>query len=622
MKKKIGNYPNPDIETRIRVQSIGAYSKYKIYVATSLMVRLFLDLLGALKGCAINVFSISGIGNNMKLMKFTLISLFLMSTISYAELTAKVDRNQIVIGETFNLVITVDENTSEQPDLSELAQAFQVLGTSQSSSTKIINGSYSVEKTWNVSLMPNGLGEKTIPSIKLGNQSTQPIKVSVSKLDPNAKSNGEIFIEVSADKKSAFVKEQIILTVKLFYAVALSEGNLSEPLAKNTIVTQLDKGTTYNTSRDGKNYTVVEKHFALFAEKSGQLDLNPIIFNGRDNTSRRNFSMFSTGKPVRAVSKPLSIDIKPIPQTSIGKDWIPASNVQVSQQWTQPPYKVGEPITRTITLFIEGLSETQIPNIDLGEIENIRVYPEQPQTQTEKTAQTIKAVKQMKIALIPTQEGSIRIPEYQLEWYNTETNQIELAKLPPISLQVDAGDFGVKQQDVADMFSPEKQKQKPSSSASQVTTPQKVIQVIEKDNMLWKALTALFAILWLLTTWLYIKKRIKKSKNQVADPIVNISKKQIIAAINNKDIKALQSSLIDWWNIQYPDNQVTNLSQIKLCLNSSMHTLIDQVELYLYNPGKLENFNQKAWLQAVNSNDLSLIKSARVKSKMTLSKLY
>jgi hypothetical protein len=563
------------------------------------------------------------IGNHMKLMKSVILSLFLMSTMSYAELTASVDRTQIVIGETFNLVITIDESTNDQPDFSELSQVFKVLGTSQSSSTKMSNGNYSIEKTWNVSLMPNGIGDNTIPPIKLGNQSTKAIKISVTKSDPNAKANGDLFVELAADKNSAYVKEQIILTVKLFYSIALSEGNLSEPLAKNSIVTQLDKGTTYNTSRDGKNYTVVERHYALFAEKSGQLDLNPIIFNGRDNTSRRNFSMFSTGKPVRAVSQPISIEIKPIPQTSIGKDWIPASKVQISQQWSQPPYRVGEPITRTITLFIEGLSETQIPDIDLGDIENIRIYPEQPQTQTEKVAQAIKSVKQMKIALIPTQSGSIRIPEYQLEWFNTKTNQIEKAKLPPLTLQVDAGDFGVKQKDVDGLFNQDKDQQTTSSNATQMTTPQNAIQVVEKDSMLWKALAILFAILWLFTTLLYIKKHTAMAKTQVSEPVINISKKQIIAAINSKNIKALQSSLIDWWNVQYPDSQVTNLSQIKPWLNTSMHELLDQVELYLYNPEKLESFDQQGWLKAVNGKDLDkFVMKHKSKQINSLQKLY
>lgn len=53
-------YPNPNIETRIRVKSIGAYSKSKKYVTTLLVVRLFLDLLSVLRGCAIYVFSMSG----------------------------------------------------------------------------------------------------------------------------------------------------------------------------------------------------------------------------------------------------------------------------------------------------------------------------------------------------------------------------------------------------------------------------------------------------------------------------------------------------------------------------------------------------------------------------------
>ena len=237
------------------------------------------------------------IGKNMKQISL-IIFIFIISSSSYAGVTATVDRNQIVVGETFTLTISVDENISEQPELSELQQVFRLLGTSQSSSTKIINGDYSVEKSWQISLMPNGVGKNTIPPIKVGQFLTKPIQITISKSDPNAKANGDIFIEVTTNKSNAFVKEQIILTVKLFYSIALSEGNLSEPIISNTIVSQLDKGATYTTNRNGKNYTVIERHYALFAEKSGSMEMNPIIFSGRDNTSRRSFSMFSTGKPV------------------------------------------------------------------------------------------------------------------------------------------------------------------------------------------------------------------------------------------------------------------------------------------------------------------------------------
>lgn len=560
------------------------------------------------------------IGNTMK--NLLLLSIMMLSINAYAEVSALVDRNQMVIGETFNLVITTDENTNEQPDLSGLNEVFKILGTSQSSSTKIINGEYSIEKNWQISLMPIGIGKNTIPPIKLGNQQTKPIQIEVKQSDPNAKANGDLFIEVTTDKDTAFVKEQIILTVKLFYSIALSEGNLSEPIASNTIVTQLDKGATYTTNRDGKNYTVVERHYALFAEKNGSLELNPIIFNGRDNSSKRNFSMFSTGKAVRAISKSLKLNIKPIPQTSIGKDWIPAKRVNISQEWSKAPYTVGEPITRTITLYVEGLSETQIPDVDMGEIDNIRTYPEQPQTQTEKATNTLKAWKQMKIALIPTQSGAIRIPEFQLEWYNTNTKKIEQAKLPPLSLQVEAGQFMLDKPDFGNVID-KKPNQNTVTTGNSEMLPEKSIQVIEKDNSLWKILSAVFALLWIVTILVFLQGRRSNKTNRlekISD--VKISKKQILSAIQNKDINQLQSNLLVWWNQQYPTNQVTNLSQIKAWVDGQMQNLLDQLEWQLYNPDKIESFNQKLWLNAVNGKGLNVLKTAKVKSKSTLPQLY
>ena len=559
------------------------------------------------------------IGENMK--KILLLALIMIHSVGNAKVTATVDRNQIVIGETFTLMITMDENTSEQPDLSELQQAFKVLGSSQSSSTKIINNSYSVEKSWQISLMATTAGIKRIPAIKLGNQTTKPIQIAITKSDPNAKANGDIFIELTTNKNNAYVKEQIILTIKLFYAISLSEGSLSDPIASNTIITQLGKGATYTTSRDGKNYTVIERHYALFAEKSGMLELNPVIFNGRDNTSRRNFSMFSTGKPVRAVSQPISFKIKPIPQDSIGKGWIPASKVQISQQWTKPPYTVGEPLTRTITLYVEGLSETQIPEIELGDIEDIRIYPEQPQTQTEQTSQTLKAWKQVKIALIPTQAGTIRIPEYQLEWYNTETKKIQYAKLPPKTLQVDAGEFAIEKPAILNLNEKSQSGQTVSDVDSTNSSIEPVIKIVEKSNPIWKALTALFALLWMITLFYLIKKHPLKEKQKEKKTVI-ISQSDIVDAIKTADLLRLQAVLINWWNKQYSSEQVTNLSQIKQRVNESMKRLIGEVEQQLYQPNSHFEFKQEQWLKEVKANGLKLKKVKKNNKKIDLPVLY
>jgi len=65
IKGKTIYYPNPGIEMRIRVQKLGAYSeseKHQVTLLALLVMRCFLGLLDGPRDCAINVFSISGLG--------------------------------------------------------------------------------------------------------------------------------------------------------------------------------------------------------------------------------------------------------------------------------------------------------------------------------------------------------------------------------------------------------------------------------------------------------------------------------------------------------------------------------------------------------------------------------
>jgi hypothetical protein len=364
----------------------------------------------------------------------------------------------------------------------------------------------------------------------------------------------------------------------------------------------------------------------MFAEKNGNLELNPIIFNGKDNSSRRNFSMFSTGKPIRAVSQPLTMEIKPIPQQALGKEWLPASNVHISQQWSKAPYTAGEPITRTITLYVEGLTETQIPDIELGEIDDIKVYPEQPQTQTENTATTIKSVKQVKMALIPTHEGSIRIPEYSLQWFNTQTQEFEFAKLPPMTLEVLPGAFAMDNPNIqkqldqmlpTNQVTPAESDLKPPINTNTESNPIK-----EQGSDLWQIISAILSVFWLVTLFFYFKKPklvASKAENQ---EIPQINKNNILAAINAKNVYLLQKNLIGWWNQQYPNQKVSNLSQLEKYLDPNSYPLIQQLQAAMYTSGDSNEFNFDALKALVNNNGLKINPTTINKIATSLPQLY
>ena len=55
-------FPNPDIETHLRVKVIDVHKESPKTRVTLLVMKLFGDFLGALRACAIIVFSISGFG--------------------------------------------------------------------------------------------------------------------------------------------------------------------------------------------------------------------------------------------------------------------------------------------------------------------------------------------------------------------------------------------------------------------------------------------------------------------------------------------------------------------------------------------------------------------------------
>lgn len=56
------NFPNPDSEIRLRMQETDVHRKYRKTVVTLLVMKLFLDFLGASRTCVIMVFFVSEFG--------------------------------------------------------------------------------------------------------------------------------------------------------------------------------------------------------------------------------------------------------------------------------------------------------------------------------------------------------------------------------------------------------------------------------------------------------------------------------------------------------------------------------------------------------------------------------
>ena len=115
-----------------------------------------------------------------KYIFYTLLMLFLTLKSAVASIVAEVSNNVQPLGQAFTLTLTADENISASPDLSVLNRNFKVYSTSVSRQNYIINGKSSASTVWQIVLIALNSGEQEIPAIKVGNESSNPLKITVT----------------------------------------------------------------------------------------------------------------------------------------------------------------------------------------------------------------------------------------------------------------------------------------------------------------------------------------------------------------------------------------------------------------------------------------------------------
>lgn len=515
-----------------------------------------------------------------------------------AEVSARVDRVEVTMGESFTLEISVSEASTEVPDLSQLEPVFQVAHTNQRSFTQSVNGRISRETIWQVVLFPQSIGEHVIPPIEVSGEFTQPLSITVVKPDPNAQGAGDFFIEVEPSKTQAYVQEEIGLTVRLFYRVTPRNASLSEPVGDGLIVQSVSKSVQYQVQRNGSNYNVLERRYALYSENSGTATLNPVIFNGEVADGRRqSFSMFQRGRPVRFISDMLEFEIKPIPQEFIGKPWIPAEAVELKQSWSQSnSYKAGEPITRTIELVVKGLSENQLPDLDMPDIEGAKIYADTADTLGQQDGKSLISTKTMKFAVIPNASGNLEIPEYQLAWFDTASQQTRYATLAAESIPITASATELAAAPVEPVV--DQQARVNGADMSIDVLPESVGSLWRSSPWMWVSFG--LALLWLstLTSW-YVSRRRQSVQPVVEEKTPVLDNKQLQLQLRSSDPAILQQAIITWWNRQH-GQQVTHLSGIAEQLqDATTEQALRQLQACLYQP-QVEQ-PQVNWLKLIKS---------------------
>lgn len=349
---------------------------------------------------------------------------------------ALLDRDTIFIGETVLLTIETDAGVQgETPDVGQLTRDFDILDSRSSQQVEVIDNQRRERHQWLFELAPKRVGDLTIPALSIGPRlSTRALNLTVLPGPDDQHSSDTVFIETRAEPRNPYVHSQVRYSERIFLATGLRDNALSRDAPiENAVVQPLGDFREYVARRNGRNYRVYERSFALLPERSGELVLPGLTLRGRrvDNSSS-----LSRGRLIETRSEPITLNVRPQPDDYSGVHWLPSPELELSEQWSSEEFRVGEPVTRTVHLNARGLDAAQLPELTAPELDWARIYPDQPETETRHNGNWLESRWEQRQALVPNAAGEFTLPALRLVWWDTEAERERIAELPARTITV------------------------------------------------------------------------------------------------------------------------------------------------------------------------------------------
>ena len=471
-----------------------------------------------------------------------------------AAVVASVDRGRIDLNESFTLKVLVDTAIDVEPDASALEEDFYIGSRSQLSNTSIVNGQITRSRTWSYVLMAKRAGDLVIPSVKIGNEFSEPVPITVAPPSNAAPGEADIFVVTEADFNEGYVQAQVLYTVKVYRAVATRQPRLSEPEISgvDALVEVAGEERTYEAILNGRSYNVFERLYALFPQESGTVEISPARFEARVLRNGR-----ISGRKVFQ-SEPIVIDVKPIPpppEEFPDAAWLPAKSVTLSEEWSREPDSLpaGEPITRRLTVSALGQLSTQIPVIDVAVSDSVKVYPDKPELRVSAEAGGILASRTDQYAMIGVQPGALAMPDLELPWWDIAEGAWKVARLPGQSIEILPS---------ADALLPQV-----APAAAAVPVGDEAGPVVVHSDF-WRYVAEVIGGVWVLTVlaWWW-SGRPKERRTPVNDePPVHKQQSRLLrearkAAMDDRSA-SVKSALLEWARLEWPNNTPRSIGEL------------------------------------------------------------
>ncbi|MBN1621538.1 MAG: protein BatD [Endomicrobiales bacterium] len=416
---------------------------------------------------------------NKKLLHFSIFTVFTVLCLLFSvfcvyaqgiKISASVNKNVITIDDQLVLEVTVEGSSSNipEPDIPDISD-FTVYSSGRSQNVSIINGQVSSSINFKYVMVPNKAVKTSIPPITLNyngkTYQTQRILIEVlpsgkptpqqpqqtpqqQRNHPQALAPAEerdLFVTADVDKTNVYVNEQIVYTFRFIRRPAARL--LSEPRYTPTdfsgfwadALPQKD----YNTKIGEQRYIVSELKTLLFPTKSGEFVIKEasLACQVPDFSSRDFFSsFFSMGKTKVLQTKPITVNVKPLPEKDKPKLFNGAvGQYAISASIDKKSVKTNEPVTLSITIKGTGNVKT-INDPHLPDWPDFKKYETVGSVEINKDNDILSGSKTFKTVIVPQTPGRKNIAPVKFSFFDPKIKSYKTIQTPGFQIEVKPGE--------------------------------------------------------------------------------------------------------------------------------------------------------------------------------------
>ena len=202
---------------------------------------------------------------------------------------------------------------------------------------------------------------------------------------------------------------------------------------RNAVTRQL-QSVNLSEQRNGTSYAGVRFEFAIYPQEPGAFAIS-------DQKVKVKYAAEPPAVREELLSLPrVSFDAF-IPDAAADLNpYLAASQLTVEQsvQRSSDPLKVGDSITRTVTIQAEETPAMLLPPVTFPAVDGLAVYPAQPalQDKTEGRTDALTATRTDSATYILQRSGDYVLPAIDVRWWNAGEGRVETAHLDAVTMQV------------------------------------------------------------------------------------------------------------------------------------------------------------------------------------------